>query len=248
MSTPTVKRLVIEERRAGRPDREEALLATHAESVGLPIVRMTWKPFLRRRVQPEPGDIVAGSVAFVRAALQSLGKQLPHPNPYPEELTGFLYRRVWKGGTVADVLASGQRVFIKPDRRWKRFTGFVVETPNPPELYGVARHETVWCSEPVSFRSEWRCYVVRGEIRFVGFSDFGGNRLHSIEPNHDEMHRAVAAYRNAPSAYAIDFGVLSSGETALIEANDGFSVGAYDGVPAATYFDMVATRWQELAG
>jgi hypothetical protein len=237
-------RLVIEERRTGKPDREEALLASHADAVGIEVVRMTWKPFVRKRVQPEPGDIVAGSVSFIRAALQSLGKELPRPNPYPPELTNVLRRRVWLGGTVADVLASGQTVFMKPAKRWKLFTGFVVDSPNPPQLHAISRREPVWCSEVVTFLSEWRVYVIRGEIQFIGHSPFGGDEAQEINPF--VASHAVRDYRG-PAAYAIDFGVLDNGVTALIEVNDGFSVGAYDDIPAATYFDFVATRWKELA-
>lgn len=47
------------------------------------------------------------------------------------------------------------------------------------------------------------------------------------------------------AGYAIDFGVLSTGETALVEMNDGFSVGAY-GINQEDYTDMVMARWEEL--
>lgn len=50
----------------------------------------------------------------------------------------------------------------------------------------------------------------------------------------------------APRAfYAIDFGVLSTGETALVEMNDGFAVGAYS-IDAANYTDTIAPRWVQL--
>lgn len=238
-------RLVIEERQPGRPAREEALLASYAAILGIPVVGMTWKPFVRKRVSPLPGDIVAGSIAFVRSALQSLGRQLPKPDPYPEALRPFLHRDVWLAGTVGEVLAQERTVFIKPAKRWKLFTGFVVDTPNPPQLYNVSRREPVWASTPVKFLSEYRVYVVEGRIRFVGFSDNGGDR--DFYPDMRVVKKAVEAYTRAPLGYAIDFGVLSTGETALIEVNDGFSVGAYDNIPAADYYDMVVHRWFELS-
>ncbi len=240
-------RLIIEERRAGEPDREEALLASHADAIGVPVVRMTWKPFLRHKVQPEPGDIVAGSVAFVRAALQALGKQLPPPDPYPEPLRPWLYRHVATYSSLGAILdePAAWPVFIKPAKRWKLFTGFVLDSPNPPQVYAVSRREPVWVSETVNFLSEWRCYVIRGSVAFCGLSDHGGDRNHEVDM--ERIRIALSRYENAPAAYAIDFGVLSTGETALIEVNDGFGVGAYDGIPAATYFQFVATRWKELA-
>ncbi len=47
------------------------------------------------------------------------------------------------------------------------------------------------------------------------------------------------------SAYALDFGLLASGDTALVELNDGFSLGLYSLAPAR-YTDLIVTRWAEL--
>lgn len=82
----TVTRLVIEERREGHPDREEALLASFAATLNIPVVGMAWKPFTRSRFKSKQGDVVAGSVKFVRAALKALGKEPPTQNPYPDAL------------------------------------------------------------------------------------------------------------------------------------------------------------------
>lgn len=47
-------------------------------------------------------------------------------------------------------------------------------------------------------------------------------------------------------SYAIDFGVLTTGETALIEVNDAFAIGAYDNVPGDLYLMMLKARWNQL--
>ncbi|MEM8604121.1 MAG: ATP-grasp domain-containing protein, partial [Cyanobacteria bacterium P01_H01_bin.121] len=47
------------------------------------------------------------------------------------------------------------------------------------------------------------------------------------------------------AGYAIDFGVLTSGQTALVEMNDGFAVGAY-GIDSRNYTDMIWARWEQL--
>lgn len=239
----SVTRLVIEERRTGNPDREEALLAGHAAALGIPVLGMSWKPFTRSRFVPEAGDVVAGSVKFVRAALIALKKPLPPQVPYPDSLSAWRFRRIWQS-TLGPTLDGPLPVFVRPAKRWKRFTGFVADVPMPAEVYGVPMREPVWCAEVVRFVSEWRCYVVRREVRFIGFAKYGGDR--SAQPNRESIANAVEVFDGQPSAYAIDFGVLSTGETALIEVNDGFSVGAYDDVPAVVYWDMVVTRWQEL--
>ena len=47
------------------------------------------------------------------------------------------------------------------------------------------------------------------------------------------------------AGYGVDFGVLSMGETALVEWNDGFSLGAY-GLDKALYTELTVARWNEL--
>lgn len=64
----------------------------------------------------------------------------------------------------------------------------------------------------------------------------------------DVAESAVAVYLRsgtAPSAYGNDFGVLANGETALVEANDGYALGAYD-IDADRYTELVLRRWSEL--
>jgi hypothetical protein len=55
----------------------------------------------------------------------------------------------------------------------------------------------------------------------------------------------VHDYVMAPWAYCLDVGVLDTGETALVEMNDAFSIGMYEGMEAC-YPDLLTTRWQEL--
>lgn len=70
----------------------------------------------------------------------------------------------------------------------------------------------------------------------------------SVALDLDVVNQAVAQFRasgEAPSAYGIDFGVLAAGETALVEANDGYALGAY-AIGSAPYTKLVFTRWTEL--
>jgi len=48
-----------------------------------------------------------------------------------------------------------------------------------------------------------------------------------------------------PIAYSIDVGILESGETILVECNDGFALGNY-GVPARRYAEMHRDRWYQM--
>ncbi|MGM7644396.1 ATP-grasp domain-containing protein [Nocardia sp. JW2] len=45
----------------------------------------------------------------------------------------------------------------------------------------------------------------------------------------------------------MDFGVLANGDTALVEVNDGYALGAYR-IAADHYTELVMARWRELLG
>jgi ATP-grasp domain, R2K clade family 2 len=59
------------------------------------------------------------------------------------------------------------------------------------------------------------------------------------------IEAAVTAYSSAPAGYAIDFGVTATGETLMIEVNDGYALGNY-GLPPIYYTQLLSARWSEL--
>ena len=63
----------------------------------------------------------------------------------------------------------------------------------------------------------------------------------------DVVEPAEKDYIGAPACHAVDFGVTSSGETPLVEADDGYALGYYwlQHVPCAKPFPA---RWAELTG
>lgn len=138
-------------------------------------------------------------------------------------------------------------MFVKPAVGWKRFTGFVATVADDPRFQGASKRNPVWTSEPIELVSEWRAYVAHGKILAIAFADHGGDSTR--KPDENVIQAAVAALGKAgeaPAGYAIDFGVDRHGSTVLVEVNDGFSLGAYDNVDAATYWTVIAARWTEL--
>ena len=231
--------------------REETLVRRVAQQRGLPIVEAGAKQMERSRVALQEADLVVGSVGFTRHAMRQLGITLPEHTPYPSALTPWLHRavrRVPQLGLVQRSLHEGARpLFVKPAADWKRFTGFVAEYADDYRFAGVSRRLPVWVSEPVNFVSEWRAYVANHALRAVKFADHGGNR--EARPDEGAIAQAVAALAaagQAPAGYVVDFGVLDTGQTALVELNDGFSFGAYDGLDAEILFDVLNARWREL--
>jgi hypothetical protein len=47
--------------------------------------------------------------------------------------------------------------------------------------------------------------------------------------------------------YGLDLGVLSGGQTALVEWNHGFSLGSY-GLDSSLYTELILARWCEFMG
>jgi hypothetical protein len=101
----------------------------------------------------------------------------------------------------------------------------------------------VWCSEVVSFVSEYRACVLHRKL--VGLQRYKGHFFKV--PDQTIVESAVKAMgRRAPHAYCLDFGVTDDGKTLLVEATEGFAFGHY-GLNCVTYARMLAARWHEFA-
>ena len=239
---------LIEHHSGYRLGREELLIREVARANQRTVSMASLSQVQRGRV-PITSDIaVVGGVLFVKAALTTLGRELPYPNPYPEVLRPFLHREVetMSFKVAMDRLErTGLSVFIKPADRWKSFTGCVPIDQRDFRLRGASRSERVWTSSVVRFLSEWRVYVLNGEIQHLAWYD--GDR--AVSPDVSVVRDAISKYvvTGAPGGFAIDFGVLSTGETALVEVNEGFAIGAYEAVPPLAYALLISTRWRELA-
>jgi hypothetical protein len=240
---------VVVELRHSRLDVEERMIAAMAESLGIPVVAIPQKFVARNFVKFHDTDLVVGSVLFMKHALRAYGKELSEHTPYPECLRHLLYRKVRQYRSLAEakyLLDMGNKFFIKP-QGWKCFTGFVADNSGDPRFNGTSGQQPVWTSEVVKFLTEWRVYVVDGQVRTTRWAHEGDSTL---KPDPVVIEKAVFDFKHAgsPDGYAIDFGVLSSGETALVEVNDGFSIGAYGDNLEVTYWDMLSARWQQLIG
>lgn len=187
---------------------------------------------------PEVG--IVGFVGDVQQALKQIGKPLPAPMDYPEELRPWFRRKIWKT-TLTEAKRSLAPLFIKPFEE-KIFTGFVWRGPNGEAVrLATCEPETpVWASEVVEFASEYRCFILDGEI--LGVRHYKGNW--AIGLNRTEVEAAVNAYTSSTRAYSLDFGVMD-GKTTLVEVNDAYALGNY-GLPSVLYARLIEARWEEM--
>jgi hypothetical protein len=226
-------------------------LAEELSRRSIPFQFFPEKKMRRAQLPLSPSTLVAGHIPVVLSALKQLGRPAPAIDDYPDILRPFLHRRIWKS-TVADIITTLQNetttpFFAKPLGRTKRFPGHVFASwEDMRHLRNASDHLPVICSQVVSFQSEFRAFVTHHQL--TGIRHYLGNP--SLTPDPSVISAALAAYTstgNAPAGFAADFGVLSTGQTALIELNDGFSLGSYN-LPAPLYTNLLLARWTEMCG
>jgi hypothetical protein len=188
--------------------------------------------------------VVCGYVGIVHRALERLGVTRPRVPSIPAQL-GPLYGREIRETTLGAVREDDVPVFIKPLHDDKVFPGHVrgreiddlARTAMLPDRFEVI------AAEVVVFASEWRCFVLRGEV--LDARRYAGS-FRTQAPDWsvlDEALRRMGA--EAPAGYAIDLGVTADGRTCVVEVNDGYSLGCYGLAPLA-YARLLDARWQEL--
>lgn len=189
--------------------------------------------------------VVVGSISFMQTALNHLGRDYPKFFDYSEELQKYLGRKIWES-TIFQIDSNPAlwNVFIKPKGTTKLFTGRVVKGPG--DLVGCGdqfNNTPIWVSEIVEFAAEWRVFVRYGEILDV--RPYKGDWRAKFDAA--VIETAVADFTGAPNGYALDFGVTKQGSTLLVEANDGYSIGAY-GLHCISYAKLLSARWAQPTG
>ena len=188
-----------------------------------------------------PEVCVAGFIVDVWEALAKLNIPRPIPLDYPPELEAYLGRQI-KRGVLGEIRRITQPTFIKPVEQ-KVFTGFLWDA-GPASRHAIVTCSDdveIWISEPIEFISEYRCFILDGVL--LDARRYKGDW--SKAPDRAIVESAVKDYRSAPRAYALDFGVTSTGETRLVEANDAYALGHY-GLQSVLYARMIDARWEEI--
>ena len=139
----------------------------------------------------------------MHGAMEQLGIEVPPPNDFPGSLSSCFSRKVWRStlDTVETrIYETGSPVSAKPAGRRKLLAGQVFSGPD--DLYlvsGVSRQEPVWCSEVVTWISEYRVYVINETIVAVEHY-FGDPSVGLCLETVGEALRAYQASGEAPAA------------------------------------------------
>jgi ATP-grasp domain, R2K clade family 2 len=168
-------------------------------------------------------SIVCGGIPVVLRALKRLGITPPELPSIPSQIADFAARKI---------STATRKLF--PGKPLKEFRDLISTRHLPDE-------QIVVTSEIVEFHSEYRAFVMDGDI--LGIHYYKGNIR--LFPDFTVIDRAIAAYTSAPAAYAIDFGIVADGRTLLVETNEAYALGCY-GLPELRYSSLIERRWQEL--
>jgi hypothetical protein len=191
-------------------------------------------------------EMVSGGVPVMIKMFEKFGGLIPDPLDIPEELESFCGRDIHVGKLWELYDSTDYPVFVKPAEKGKLFDGQVVSCKEELKLFRYVDEEQGWdtkvfSSEVVKIVSEFRCFVIKREV--YDCRKYKGE--FSAVPDFKVIQECVDAYKSAPVAYAIDFGVTDDGRTILIEANDGYSLGPY-GFDSYNYTRMMILRWKQI--
>jgi hypothetical protein len=194
-------------------------------------------------------NIVVGHIDQCRRHIKEITGQVVPDLDYPVELAPFMKRTV-KKATLGDIYDrvtvddSIEPIFIK-SKDQKQITGFVCKNFSDYSSHcgGLDYKQEIYTSEVLDFKAEYRTYIHRHDI--VACLRYKGD--YSKAPDKETVNAMLYALRNArmPIAYSIDVGIISTGETVLVECNDGFALGNY-GIGARVYAEMHRDRWYQM--
>ncbi|MFC5871435.1 ATP-grasp domain-containing protein [Chryseobacterium arachidis] len=217
------------------------------ESRGIGCELFTLKKLQRNQLILNNETLVVGDHSAISQVLKRLNFN-SFPSCYPESLNKYLHRNI-RETTVRKLLLENDgntlNIFVKPKSRTKLFTGFVIQSNYDLfKIETLAKDTELYCSEVIEFISEFRVFVNQSEI--VGIKKYDGDE--KVTLNMNIIENAIHDFENSTektNGYGIDFGVLKTGETALIEWNDGFALGSY-GLDKEIYTDLILSRWEEI--
>lgn len=193
------------------------------------------------------GAMPVGSVEFVTSAMQLLGISQPEFNPYP---SGFHYGRMLIKNPAYRLFSMSGYMFIKPVEL-KRFNGFVYrgmdaeyDDHDAEQLIQFMRFglcEQIYMSNVVNFVAEWLCYYLNGDL--IATCRYDGN-----EGEHERCGKFLSELSNyiEGRTMAVDIGLLDSGDFCVVECNDAWAIGKYNGISNGDYFNFLSTRWHEI--
>lgn len=199
-------------------------------------------------VEPAQG-VVCGGVGAVTAALDRAGRPVPMLDDLPNSLACWIDRSIWRMtlGEFRQLVSNEPDrlpLHLKPDGLSKLFDGDLIRRfDDLLPTANVPAETAVLAQGYVEFVSEWRSTILNGSV--LNVAHYKGDPV--LFPDSHAIKNAPLLFESAPIAYALDWGVTSTGSTELVEFNDAFSLGNY-GLSPNQYATLLTARWHEMMG
>jgi hypothetical protein len=186
-----------------------------------------------------------------RTFFKDMGYEVTEDMSFPVPLRthySFWKRKMhfWTAAEMEDKLVSVSLMggfdpfFCKPANVLKGFQYGVIKTLEEFKAVVDTKMDVV-VSEVVDFLAEYRCFVIDKKV--VSCQHYLGDLKYY--PSISLVEDVIQEFVDAPMGYSIDVGILANGETALIECNDGWSLGSYGCMPKL-YTRLLTERWREI--
>lgn len=232
-------------------DQSSSVETRHARHLAM-MERLVYRNALQEELAtlgPTWQDAVPiGNVPFVRSWAAIAGKHLPNPDTYPAALRRFLHRHVEQ--TNLGHALTRQTGFIKPVAV-KMFDGFVLGDPSEhaqeqmSSCSDLPSDTPVWWSETVHFAAEFRCYFADAGT-LAGYARYDAGDDDSDLSAHITEVQSMARALNYSTPFSLDVGLLRGGQLALVEHNDCWALGLYQGMAPNVYLDLLVRRWESF--
>ncbi|MEM7156559.1 MAG: ATP-grasp domain-containing protein [Myxococcota bacterium] len=216
-----------------RPDVEAQAVLEILPARGIDVQTFTAKRMRRRQLALSPTTLVAGDLDMMAAAFKVLGVEAQRLPTYPASLAPLMGRRQWTSTVDAVLTNEGDLpVFVKPLAKDKRFTGFVFGGYDDAfRFQGASGRLEVQCSTVVEFVSEYRAYVVHGQVRGLCHYHGADDQAPPAAFLDDALNR-LRRTDEAVAGFSIDVGRLANGRWVVVECNEGYGLGRYPGLAA----------------
>lgn len=197
------------------------------------------------QISLEPHNIVIGSVESCESFLNNMGLEIPVPIDMLKlaPVSGRRFRVESKKRFLE--YYQLYPYFIKSHNKHKAFTAFVAKNEADVLMYTNKFNGDFLLSDVLDIIAEYRFYINKGKL--IGAKHYLGDFLFFPDP--EFIKNAVNFSTNILPhlSYSLDFGVLKTGETVLIEAQDGWAIGNY-GLEPYDYIKFVKDRWLQITG
>lgn len=188
--------------------------------------------------------VFVGSTQSIEIVLSAIGKR-PSPIDYPLELNLYKYmcrtvKLIQTQKAIEQYLETNVPFFIKSYNP-KVYSGILIKENHQLNYLDQHKNELAWISQPITWVSEWRCFVHNGQL--LDARPYQGD--FTLSPDFGLVNEMIQAYLEAPIAYTLDVGITSDKHTTLVEVNDFWAIGGY-GLAPETYAIMLNDRYQQL--